>query len=182
MTIGQLRFNLLRNALYHTARRRIFECWHRFATFVIILLGASATSSLFGEWGFNAAYAGFAIALIGAAQIVFDFGGRARDHQMLQRDYYNLLAEIDAKPKASAKDTARWYAAMVRIAGNEPPMLRAIEAKAHNDALDALGDEFFDTRTEKLVIPCHHRLFGGFSSFDGYSYRKVGPSPVADAG
>lgn len=182
MTTEQLRFNVLRNALYHTARRHAFERWHRFATFVIILLGASATSSLFGEWGFNAAYAGFAIALIGAAQIVFDFGGRARDHQMLQRDYYNLLADIEAKPDATAKDNARWFADMVRIAGNEPPTLRAVDAKAYNDALDALGEEQFDNQTEKLIIPTHHKLLGGLWSFDGYSYRKVGPSPVADAG
>ncbi|MEO2039344.1 MAG: hypothetical protein ABGW90_11725 [Martelella sp.] len=162
-------FNVLRNALYHTARRLTFDRWNRWASALVILLGAAAVADFFLRFGIETVYLSIAVTMVGTLQLVFDFGGRARDHQALQRDYYNLLAEIEEKPDANAADIAAWRARMTRIAGDEPPTLRAIDAKAYNDAFDALE---FGEEGDRLVIPWWHRLAGQVLTFEGYRYLK----------
>lgn len=168
--INNLRFNTLRNALYHTARRRFFELWNRIFNFAIVVLGAAATSDVLGVYGIGQTWIGLAVAFIAAGQLVFDFGRAARDHQSLQRDYYHVLAEIEETPSPNKAACAAWQAKLIRIAADEPPVLRAIDAKAYNDAMDAL--ELYP-KQEKVRIPLHHKLFGWFWAFDGYSYQKL---------
>jgi hypothetical protein len=171
MNSDSVRFNALRNALYHTSRRMTFERWNRWFNFVTILLGAAGVSNFLDSWSLATPQAiGFAVATVGAAQLVFDFGGKARDHQALQRDYYHLLASVEETIAPDAAQIAQWNAQMTKIAGDEPPMLRALDAKAYNDALSAM--ETFP-EDELLVIPWHHRLLGQIWAYEGYRYLKV---------
>lgn len=170
MDADNIRFNALRNALYHTARRRHFEMLARWLNLAVILLGAAAIADPLKLIGVSAMWIGVAVALVGALQLVFDFGRQARDHQALQRDYYRLLAEIEATTGPDAADLARWRGEMIRITADEPPVLRAIDAKAYNDAIDATGVYF---QSERLAIPLVHRLFGGVLPFEGHAYRKL---------
>ncbi|MDP9836649.1 hypothetical protein J2T09_001394 [Neorhizobium huautlense] len=141
-------------------------------SFLVIAFGASAAADIAAvlEWSNWAKYAGMTAALIGALQLVFDFSGKARDHQSLQRDYYYLLAEIEEYPNADDERLAVWQAKMTRIAGDEPPTLRALDAKAYNDALSGLGTFELEKR---IVIPWHHRLLGQVWAFEGYDYKLV---------
>ncbi|MBO6759152.1 MAG: hypothetical protein JJ902_22700 [Roseibium sp.] len=164
-----IRFNVLRNALYHTARRQFFERLSRMTSFVVVVLGASAMSDVASHFGFATIWLGFAIAVFGAIQLAFDYGGQARDHQQLQRDYYNLLADIEESAQHDEAECGAWYARMLRITSAEPPILRAIDAKAYNDALDAVEGD----RRERLYVPWHHKPFGWLLSFDGHTYEKV---------
>lgn len=164
-----IRFNVLRNALYHTARRRALERWNRSFNFLVIILGAAAFGDALQAVNIPGAWAGLAVAVIGALQLVFDFGRQARDHQTLQRDYYTLLADIEATPADDPEKCAEWYSAMIRITADEPPVFRAIDAKAYNDALDAT--EAFD-RSERLVVPLMHRVLSGVFAFEGFNYPK----------
>lgn len=116
------------------------------------------------------AITGIAVAVVGAAQLVFDFGGKARDHQTLQREYYHLLAEIEETLSPTEKQLGSWYGKMIMIAGDEPPVLRALDAKAYNDALGATED--FDAG-ERLYIPLLHQLFGSILPFEGHHYQKL---------
>lgn len=167
-----IKFNVLRNALYHTARRMHFERWNRVFNFVVVLLGATAMSDFMSRLGIGVAYAGAAIAFVGAIQLVFDFGRMARDHQQLQRDYYNLLADIEESTEPSDTDYALWHARMIRITADEPPVLRAIDAKAYNDALGAMEDIGFSP-DERLYIPFLHRVFSNIIPFEGHEYLKM---------
>lgn len=170
-----IRFNALRNALYHTARRRSLERWNRLAAFLVISLGASATGNLLGRFDIAVEWVAAAIALVGTLQLVLDFGRQARDHQGLQRDYWHLLADIEAEPEPEPPTLAAWQSRLVRISADEPPILRAVDARAYNDAVDAMempGEE-------RLRIPLHHRLLGGVLPFDGHRYRKVGEGRAA---
>ena len=165
-----IRFNTLRNALYHSARRRYYEWWNRLFNFAVVLLGTAAIADAMSAVGWGTAWIGAAVATVGAAQLVCDFGRQARDQQSLQRDYYSLLADIEASPNAEDIECAEWYSRMMRITAEEPPVLRALDAKAYNDALDAsIG---FDSG-ERLVIPWHHRVLGGVVAFEGHNYRKM---------
>lgn len=163
-----VRFNALRNALYHTARRRSLERWNRLFNFLVVVLGTAAVADALQVTGIPNYLIGMAVAVIGALQLVFDFGRQARDHQQLQREYYALLAEIETKPDATPEECAAWQGRMIRITADEPPMLRAVDARAYNDALDASGDFESD---QHLMIPFHHRLLAGVFAFDGYSYK-----------
>jgi hypothetical protein len=165
-----IRFNVLRNALYHSSRRRHFERLSRSFTFTTVMLGTAAASNGLLRIGISGAEIGVVVAAIGALQLVFDFGRSARDHQALQRDYYALLADIEERSEATDTDCAAWQARMIRITGDEPPTLRAVDAKAYNDAIDAT--DTFDA-TERLRIPTLHRMLGWLLPFDGYSYRKL---------
>lgn len=175
-TVENIRFNVLRNALYHTARRLKFERQARWINFLIILAGASAMSGVLAWVGLPQSIAGAAAALLGAIQLVFDPMSAARTHQALQRDYYSLLAEIEAETEPDEQRVAQWYSRMVRITGDEPPTMRAVDAKAYNDALDALEmDEGL-----RLRIPIWHRPLQHYLTFEGYRYlmeREISPLP-----
>ncbi|NVP57895.1 hypothetical protein [Mycoplana rhizolycopersici] len=167
-----LQLNVLRNALYHAGQRRRYERLTRWSNFLVIILGASAMGDVARLAGFagSAPVLGAATAVLGALQLVLDFGGRARDHQVLQRDYYNLLADIDERPDAVGPELGRFAAAMTRIAASEPPTLRALDAKAYNDALSGLGH--WDQQ-ERLYIPFWQKVVGRFYAFDGYDYKTL---------
>lgn len=164
-----IRFNVLRNALYHTARRLRFERLGRWSNLAVILLGAAAMGDVLGFAGVPQVFVGAAVAAIGAAQLVFDFSGSARDHRQLQRDYYNLLADIAEVSDPTEEQCAAWYSRMVRIAGEEPPVMRAIDAKAYNDALGAMEWP----EDQRLHVPILHRLLKNHLSFEGYTYQKM---------
>lgn len=166
-----IRFNTLRNALYHTARRRVLERTNRLFNFLVVVLGASAVGDVLAVFGIERAWVGMAIAVIGALQLVFDFGRQARDHQALQRDYFALLADIEAETSPDAEKCAEWYSRMIRITADEPPVLRALDAKAYNDAIDATD---IHDAGQRLVIPLWHRLLGSFVGFEGHRYLTVG--------
>lgn len=167
--VDNIRFNALRNALYHTARRLTLERWDRWFNFLVILLGASAVAKFFPAGGRLDSAIGVGVAAVGALQLVFGFGRSARDHQGFQRQYYELLAEIEENPGADARQCSVWRGKMSRIAGEEPPFLRAVDAKAYNDALDSLEID----ASQRLHIPLRQRIFGTFYPFEGHRYEKM---------
>ncbi|MBA8907178.1 hypothetical protein HNQ95_002960 [Aminobacter ciceronei] len=166
--VENLRFNALRNALYHTARRRFFELWNRIFNFAVVMLGAAAVGDLLSKYGIDQVPVGVAVAAVGAAQLVFDFGRSARDHQSLQRDYYNLLADIEQTVDPSDDKCAEWQAKMIRFAADEPPTYRAVDAKAYNDAAGALELD----KGQFLRIPWWHLLLQWVWTFNGHGYKK----------
>lgn len=165
-----IRFNTLRNALYHSARRRSLERLNRGFNFIVVVLGASAAGDVFAVFGVQQSWTAFVVAIVGAAQLVFDFGRQARDHQALQREYYLLLSQIEAKIDATAEECASWYSQLVKIAADEPPVLRAIDAKAYNDALDTLD---LHDASNRLHIPWWQKPLAGFVAFEGARYLKL---------
>lgn len=164
-----IRFNVLRNALYHTARRLTYERWARWLNLVVVLLGAAAMGDLFAHFGLDRIWAGFGVAFAGAIQLVFDFNGAARDHQALQRDYYNLLADVEAAVDPDKEAIARFYSRMIRITGEERPTMKAVDARAYNDAIDATG---IYLQNERLIVPWLHRVTANWIARSGYEYRK----------
>lgn len=172
MDRARLQLNVMRNALYHAGQRRRYERYTRWSNFLVIILGASAMADLsrFVEIPGGVILPGLLTTVLGALQLVFDFGGRARDHQVLQRDYYMLYAEIDQVISPTDEQIAVFASAMSRIAASEPPTMRALDARAYNDALSGLGNW---PEGERLHIPFRHRLLGAIQSFDGYQYQTL---------
>ena len=98
-TVFGLRHMALRNAQYHLARRRFLDGTSRVFNFVIILGGTGTAAQLTTDRPNVAIILGGIIAAVGAAQLVFDFMGRARIHEILQRRYFNLLADMEQESK-----------------------------------------------------------------------------------
>ena len=169
MTEGDsIRFNALRNALYHTARQRRLARLDRLFTFIVLILGTVAVATVLPELGLNASLIGVAVAAVSAMQLVFAPGNTAAVHRTLQREYYQILAEIEETLEPSANDIARWRSRLSRISADEPPTFRGIDARAYNDALDAMEL----SRDQRLVIPFKVRLLGAILAFEGHQFRK----------
>ena len=133
--IDDLNFEALRNAIYHSSRRRFLDFLNRTLSFVVVASGSAALAALWYDPRLFAA----AAALAGLLQLVFDFGGAARSHEFLQRRFYELIAEITETVEATDQDVARWKATLSRLYGEELPPMRALDAIAYNAAVDSLG-------------------------------------------
>src|SRR5262245_36296790 len=132
----EIKFDALRNAIYHSSRRRFFELLSRFLSFCVVVSGTAAVANLAT---LDPRWLAAGAAVIGALQLVFDFNGRARLHENLQRRYFELIAAIDGAAGATDQNVAKWRADLNLIYANEPPPMRALDAIAYNKACDALG-------------------------------------------
>jgi hypothetical protein len=130
------KFDALRNAIYHTSRRRFFELLTRSLSFLVVVSGTAAVANLHA---IEPRIAAAGAATIGALQLVFDFNGRARTHEILQRKYYDLIAEIDGIQSPNDEQILKWQAALNRIYADEPPPMRALDAIAYNAACRNMG-------------------------------------------
>jgi hypothetical protein len=130
------KFDAMRNAIYHTSRRRFFELLTRCLSFLVVASGTAAVANIHA---IDPRYAAAGAAMIGALQLVFDFSGRARTHEILQRKYYDLLAEIDGIQTPNDEQFLKWQAALNRIYADEPPPMRALDAIAYNAACRNMG-------------------------------------------
>lgn len=165
-----VRVNALKNAIYHSARQRVLESWSRRLNFLVIVLGATAASDVLKVFSIGPEWPAVLTAVIGAAQLVYDFGGRASRHQTLQREYYRLLASIESVTSPTVEDCAKWRGEALQIAADEPPIYHALDAKAYNQALASTGA--FDLNKEHLVVPWVHRVAANWLHFGGDPYKK----------
>lgn len=165
-----IRVNALKNAIYHSARQRVLESWSRRFNFLVVVLGATAASDVLSVLGIGPEWPAMLTAVIGAAQLVYDFSGRASRHQTLQKEYYRLLASIESVTTPTVDDCARWRGEALQIAADEPPVYHALDAKAYNQALASTGA--FDLTKEHLVLPWFHSAAANWLHFGGEPYRR----------
>lgn len=79
-----------------------------------------------------------AVAIIGAIQLVWDWGSLAKHHNRMKRDFYALLSEF-----RRGADEEEIRAKMIALYGLEPPENERIGRMAHNRAGESLyGDDF----------------------------------------
>jgi hypothetical protein len=162
--IKDLKFEATRNAVYHSWRKHHFDSVNRIANFLVVLLGAAAFSDLANEYIFAKAsqiFGGLA-AVVGAAQLVFDFGVRAREHDFLQRRFYELAAEISETP-----DLLKLYA-------EEPTQMRALDAMAYNAVAESIGRGQY-----RVKITWFQTLFSQILPFDRSKFPYVS-SPIPE--
>ena len=136
--VKELQFELLRSALYHDILQRRFMRVHKGLQFLIIVLGSAAVWAIGGQFPIYGQIAGVIIALAGAADLVWDYGGTARDHGALRRQFYDLLTELER-----SGDVASVRARIPAIYAIEPPTHDRTNHRAHNKAgLSVYGDDF----------------------------------------
>lgn len=162
--IEDARFNALRNALMHTARRRHYDVVHRQLMFAVVATGTAGVGNFFSAWAGSEVFAAFT-ALLATLDLVLDLRGKARSHDDLRRRYYGILAEIDRLPDADEQTARRWLSEMTLITADEPDECRIVDCMAYNDALKALGRD----PDHAFEIPIYRRLLAHYFTFSGYT-------------
>lgn len=173
------RFSALRNAYYHSARLRFYEWQHRALMFGIVLTGTAGVSNILTAYAGDRWFAGVT-ALLATFDLVLDLRGKAQLHDALKRRYYMLLARLEEKPDAGARQIARWQARILAITAEEPVTYRAVDAVAHNEAIDTLGLD----PGEKQVLTKRQYRWRHFYTAQGVTFpyaRELAPA-VANQG
>jgi hypothetical protein len=183
--LRDLRFDILRNAIYHTARRTFLDRTNKYCNFAIIVLGASAVGKFGPLVGLTDEILIAAATIIATLQLVFDIGVKARDHEFLQRRFYELIAKmereshhtdsIDGSEKlitAPPSKIAEWSAELFLLYAEEPPPLRALDAVAYNAACDSVNSD------KRVHITFWQNLWRQFYPFNGTSFPYVNKTAV----
>lgn len=141
----ELRFKLLFAALCHDIAEERMMRWHRLFTAVNLLLGSGAAVAISAHSPRCAQLMAGMVAVVGAAQLVWDFGKVARDHALQRQRYYELLADLER-----GRDENDVAASMTTLYGSEPPVRRHLQKIAHNRAGRSLyGDNFVRAKSGK---------------------------------
>jgi hypothetical protein len=167
-----VRFHVVRNIIYHSARRRALETVNRVMTFIVILLGTATASGAMKIFGagpeVNALVLGGLVTVLASLQLVYGFAVRAKDHEILQRDYYRLLAELDRKTQPDEETIANWRGRLAEIGSAEPPVMRALDAVSHNEAAQAM----YGNDVPLLKVGPLQALLKNVFSFSGAVYPE----------
>lgn len=132
------RFDALRNAIYHAERRSFFDILNKGLNFLVIIFGAGVAGKAAHLLHVDDLVLEMGVLLFATIQLVFDFGSRARDHDYLQRRYYEMLGEMERDLDDSAETLRARSAELLTIAADEPMPMRALDALAYNKALSAV--------------------------------------------
>jgi hypothetical protein len=166
--ISDTKFNALRNAIYHTARKQFFDFLNRLLNFLVIILGAGVAGKVSGLLHADELWLEFAVLIFATAQLTFDFGYKARTHEFLQRKYHEMLADIELE---ETPDLRKWNSKIETIAADEPMPMRALDALAYNAALDATSSDPAMRTANRIHVPFCHRALKNFVARNGYEYR-----------
>lgn len=132
------RFDALRNAIYHAERRTFFDTLNKALNFLVIIFGAGVAGKAAHLLHVEDLVLEMGVLLFATIQLVFDFGSRARDHDYLQRRYYEMLSKMEREVDDSEIALRLRSAELLSIAADEPMPMRALDALAYNKALSAV--------------------------------------------
>jgi hypothetical protein len=165
---ADVRFDALRNAIYHTERRFFFDIINKLINFTVIALGASVAGKAAAQLHFPELWLELGVVAVATAQLVFDFGSRARTHEFLQKRYYELLGEMETADSDAKRK--HWGERLMTLAADEPMAMRALDALAYNKAVDATIDDPQQVAERRLHVPWLHRRLRHFIAFQGAKY------------
>lgn len=135
------RMRALRNGIYHSMRRSFYERWERILNFLVLALGTATAAELLNTWcGPNGTMVlGAMTAAVGAFQLVWGLGTKARDHAVLQGKFYSLVARAEAATGDAERHAAEIEKELSQLYGEETTTMYAVNALAYNAAQSANG-------------------------------------------
>ncbi len=163
-----LEMRLLRNLRYHEDRQGHFDAWNRWINFAVLALGSTAAATALSTHPHVAVYGGALAAAAGAAQLVFDFGGKARTHLELRRSF----ARLYAKSVQAGADVEALHAEMTGLYADEPELFHAVNAMAYNAAELSYGR----SRDELLKVAPWRAVLRHYLRFDPANFPDVKPA------
>ncbi|MDB5596245.1 MAG: hypothetical protein JWM36_3206 [Hyphomicrobiales bacterium] len=154
--LDDLRFEIIRGAMYHDDLERHYARLHRWIMFIVIFSGTAAAANmlpaqpiLWWPWAepskpVLALLLSLLSTLAGTVDIVWDVSGKARLHSSLKRQAYDLLADCED----ADCDARQMRQRIVRTLVDEPPILHAANALAFNGAAQNM-----DYRRRSRITP-----------------------------
>lgn len=165
--ISGVKFDALRNAIYHTARRNYLDLLNRLLNFVVVILGAGVVIKAMDAEHFSRPWLEIGVLLAATAQLTFDFGAKARAHEFLQKKYFEMISEMEMEIEI---DERKWYAKLYAVAAEEPMPMRALDAMAYNAALDAMTSDLKIRDKNRVYIPFYQRRLRHIFAFHAHQY------------
>jgi len=153
---ADLEFYLAVEVHYHRSRQAWFAGMHRWTMFFTILFGTAAAAQVV-----TPLFTGLLAAAAAAADLCFDFTGRAAQHSDLARRYLAMVREF-AGGKEDETLCKKILSEFIDVSGDEPPVYNAAKDLAHNLAIQSLGRDV----AERAVVPPSRRLRAHVCRFD----------------
>ena len=156
-------FDVLRNAIYHSHCRRIMEFRSRLLALLVVVLGASSVGEIIPKTSICGSSLGPGLVYRYSLPSTWSLTS-GEDLEIIsfsRRATTCYSPRWKLKQAQVASDFARWRSQMITITSSEPPVLRAIDAKAHNETVSILGMP----KTDGLIIPWHHWFLGRYVEF-----------------
>jgi|GEM_PF-1550024 hypothetical protein len=164
------RFDALRNAIYHAERRTFFDTLNKGLNFLVIIFGAGVAGKAAHLLHLEDLVLEMGVLLFATLQLVFDFGSRARDHDYLQRRYYEMLSKMERDGDNSETAMRLRSAELLSIAADEPMPMRALDALAYNKALNAVVTDPEIAKAYRQYVSFWQKRFRHFVAFHSAAF------------
>jgi hypothetical protein len=159
------RFGALMNAIYHTQRANFLDKLNKAINSLVILLGAGVVGKVAAKLSFDETYLELALLVTATIQLVFDFGGSAKEHRFQQTRYAEALTDMEEVSSWNDAIQRKWSGRLVTIAATEGEAMRALDAVAFNQALDAMHGGTPTQESYRLRISWFHYAFRNIFAF-----------------
>lgn len=165
------RFDALRIALYHTERCNFLDRVNKVINSLVILLSAGVVGKAASHFALDGLWIELSVLIVATIQLVFDFGGRAKEHQFLQKRYYEILAEMEAAPQWDGEFLKKWSAKLLSLSADEFLTMRALDAIAYNKALGGVTDDPEQLRRYRLRVTVWQSLLRNLLAFNWADFK-----------
>jgi hypothetical protein len=141
---------------YHQRRRAFFDACDRLVKIASLVTGGTAFVALVANEPQYAQWAALSVAILSAADVVVSLSTSARKHELLYRQFNDLLEEINRHRVPTDDDVARWNAQRVKIESEEPPINGALADVCYNEEARSRG------KTKEVPLYWYQILFMHF--------------------
>ena len=127
-----LTFSAERNSVYHHTREAFYDGCHAWIMFGVIVASGATVVAALGDAG--RAWVALVPAVLGALDLAFRFGEKARRHGFLARRSIEILGDL-----AGGQDAKHVRARLCAVYAEEPAERRALNALAYNQVARQVG-------------------------------------------
>lgn len=125
--LDDVKFRIGKSMRYHQSRRAYYDQIHRMYVLGVIISGSTAFGDLFDA----PELFGLAAASLGALDLTLAFSHKARDHEIIHKQFADLAADIELEVEPTSGMLRSWRSRILRIESSEPPVYWALEQDCH---------------------------------------------------
>ncbi len=138
---SDLLFGVRRSIRYHNHRRRFFDAIDKAAKIFTVIAGsATFASALSTHPRLTLAFAA-SVAVLSTIDLIIASAERARLHSDLAKRFAALEARILRHKQPTRDDLNEFIAERLMIESDEPPALRVLDCRCHNELCQAMGKD-----------------------------------------
>ncbi len=138
--IHAMLFDVRRSSRYHNRRRMFFDYISKWSDTITAISGSGTIISILSDTGSETVTTTLAAitAIAAVINLVFDTKGNARAHHDFARQFILIEKEL-IKQNVTEKDLEKLISRRLDIEAEEPPVLKVLDSRCHNELLKAMG-------------------------------------------